>query len=112
MTISAANLSATVTVWLARGGVSSTGIVTSAASPNQLWCPLISSSVDSVTCSVPAGHGIGWHVFVVNNDTNAPGDAHLAALRSASFQSSGPSGHTFSYSPPNITAGIVVSPFG
>ena len=92
-----------VTVWLARGSVLATGIVSPSASANQLYCAPIASTNDTVTCVLPGGHGVGWRVFVVNNDTAAGAD--LAALRSATFQASAASAHAFSYAPPNVTAG-------
>ncbi len=82
-----------VTVWLVRGGG---GVSSPIASPSQLPCPVVTSDNDSVSCLLPAGRGVGWAVFVVNNDSlSVPPTVHV----------SNASRTRINYRPPSVTAG-------
>ncbi len=103
LAVGGANFSAPaapVSVWLSRGGP----VMAPAPSPSQfLVCDVVATGVDTVTCVVPPGAGIGWQVYVVNNGSGAG---------LAGFQSSAPSGLVVSYLPPTVSAARVVSTGG
>ena len=59
----------------------------------QSWvCRVVSANATTVTCVVPEGHGVGWHVVVVNTDS-ATGSSQQSAIGLPGV----------SYRPPTIT---------
>ena len=101
-----------VSVWLVRNDALLSAPWPSLGDPlavrrDALQCGLVNQSrvvrsSASVTCVVPRGNGFGWHVVVVNHDT----DLVTGLVSQSKWRTSAPAG-AFSYEAPVVTSIVV-----